>query len=130
MNETTSLFGFINLAVAVINCLNSIFNQDLQADKVIAKMLKSDKRWGKRDRGFIAENTYEIIRWKRLYAELAGVKEPYAKVDLWRLLSVRWVLQAYHYQLGMKFEVHLREESREVRRPPTTSAIVCSITDG
>jgi 16S rRNA (cytosine967-C5)-methyltransferase len=82
-----------NLAVAVVNCLDSIFNQNLQADKVIAKMLKSDKRWGKRDRGFIAENTYEIIRWKRLYAELAGVKEPFTKVDLWRLLSVRWVLQ-------------------------------------
>jgi 16S rRNA (cytosine967-C5)-methyltransferase len=28
-----------------------------------------------------------------LYAELAGVKEPFTKVDLWRLLSVRWVLQ-------------------------------------
>ena len=82
-----------NLAVAVISCLDSIFNQNLQADKVIAKMLKSDKRWGKRDRGFIAENTYEIIRWKRLYAELASVKEPFTKVDLWRLLSVRWVLQ-------------------------------------
>ena len=82
-----------NLAVAVISCLDSIFNQNLQADKVISKMLKSDKRWGKRDRGFIAENTYEIIRWKRLYAELASVKEPFAKVDLWRLLSVRWVLQ-------------------------------------
>jgi 16S rRNA (cytosine967-C5)-methyltransferase len=82
-----------NLAVAVIICLDSIFNQNLQADKVIAKMLKSDKRWGKRDRGFIAENTYEIIRWKRLYAELASVKEPFTKVDLWRLLSVRWVLQ-------------------------------------
>ena len=82
-----------NLAVAVISCLESIFNQNLQADKVISKMLKSDKRWGKRDRGFIAENTYEIIRWKRLYAELAGVKETFAKVDLWRLLSVRWVLQ-------------------------------------
>ena len=68
-----------NLAVAVISCLDSIFNQNLQADKVIAKMLKSDKRWGKRDRGFIAENTYEIIRWKRLYAELASVKEPFAK---------------------------------------------------
>ena len=68
-----------NLAVAVISCLDSIFNQNLQADKVISKMLKSDKRWGKRDRGFIAENTYEIIRWKRLYAELAGVKETFAK---------------------------------------------------
>ena len=119
-----------NLAVAVINCLNSIFNQDLQADKVIAKMLKSDKRWGKRDRGFIAENTYEIIRWKRLYAELAGVKEPYAKVDLWRLLSVRWVLQ------GIPLPAW-----DEVRRTPARRikgrfdglqqhrAIVCSITD-
>jgi len=36
-----------NLAVAVISCLDNIFNQNLQADKVIAKMLKSDKRWGK-----------------------------------------------------------------------------------
>ena len=78
-----------NLAVAVINCLDSIFNQGLQADKVIAKMLKSDKRWGKRDRGFIAENTYEIIRWKRLYGELAGVKEPFSNTSLWRLLSRR-----------------------------------------
>ena len=119
-----------NLAVAVISCLDSIFNQNLQADKVIAKMLKSDKRWGKRDRGFIAENTYEIIRWKRLYAELAGVKEPFAKVDLWRLLSVRWVLQ------GIPLP-----DWDEVRGTPARRikgkydglqkhrAIVCSITD-
>ena len=33
-----------NLAVAVINCLTSIFNQGKQADQVIAKMLKSDQR--------------------------------------------------------------------------------------
>ena len=119
-----------NLAVAVINCLNSIFNQDLQADKVIAKMLKSDKRWGKRDRGFIAENTYEIIRWKRLYAELAGVKEPYAKVDLWRLLSVRWVLQgiplpAWDEVRGTPARrIKGRFDGLQQHR-----AIVCSITD-
>ena len=119
-----------NLAVAVINCLNSIFNQDLKADKVIAKMLKSDKRWGKRDRGFIAENTYEIIRWKRLYAELAGVKEPYAKVDLWRLLSVRWVLQgiplpAWDEVRGTPARrIKGRFDGLQQHR-----AIVCSITD-
>ena len=119
-----------NLAVAVINCLNSIFNQDLQADKVVAKMLKSDKRWGKRDRGFIAENTYEIIRWKRLYAELAGVKEPYAKVDLWRLLSVRWVLQgiplpAWDEVRGTPARrIKGRFDGLQQHR-----AIVCSITD-
>ena len=119
-----------NLAVAVINCLNSIFNQDLQADKVVAKMLKSDKRWGKRDRGFIAENTYEIIRWKRLYAELAGVKEPYAKVDLWRLLSVRWVLQGI--PLPGWDEVRGTPARRIKGRFDGLQqhrAIVCSITD-
>ena len=119
-----------NLAVAVISCLDSIFNQNLQADKVIAKMLKSDKRWGKRDRGFIAENTYEIIRWKRLYAELAGVKEPFAKVDLWRLLSVRWVLQ------GIPLPAWDEVRGTPARRIKGKydglqqhRAIVCSITD-
>jgi len=119
-----------NLAVAVISCMDSIFNQNLQADKVIAKMLKSDKRWGKRDRGFIAENTYEIIRWKRLYAELAGVKEPFAKVDLWRLLSVRWVLQ------GIPLPAWDEVRGTPARRIKgkydglqQQRAIVCSITD-
>ena len=119
-----------NLAVAVISCLDSIFNQNLQADKVISKMLKSDKRWGKRDRGFIAENTYEIIRWKRLYAELAGVKETFAKVNLWRLLSVRWVLQ------GIPLPAWDEVRGTPARRIKGMydglqqhRAIVCSITD-
>ena len=119
-----------NLAVAVINCLNIIFNQNLQADKVISKMLNSDKRWGKRDRGFIAENTYEIIRWKRLYAELASVKEPFTKVGLWRLLSVRWVLQgiplpAWDEVRGTPARrIKGKFDSLQQHR-----AIVCSITD-
>lgn len=119
-----------NLAVAVINCLDSIFNQGLQADKVIAKMLKSDKRWGKRDRGFIAENTYEIIRWKRLYGELAGVKEPFSNTSLWRLLSVRLVLQ------GIPLPTWDEVRGTPARRIKGKydglqqyRAIVCSITD-
>ena len=119
-----------NLAVAVVSCLDSILNQNLQADKVITKMLKSDKRWGKRDRGFIAENTYEIIRWKRLYAEMASVKEPYAKVDLWRLLSVRWVLQGI--QIPAWDEVR-GTPSRRIKGKFDSlqehRAIICSITD-
>ena len=66
-----------NLVLGVIANLDAIFNQGLQADKVIAKTLKSNKRWGKRDRAFVAENTYEAIRWKRLYTEIAEVKAPF-----------------------------------------------------
>ena len=119
-----------NLAIAVVNCLEAIFNQGKQADKVIAKMLKSDKRWGKRDRGFIAQNTYEIIRWKRLYAELADVKEPFSNSNLWRLLSVRWVLQGIslppwdEVQKTPARRVKGKFDSLQKHR-----ALVCSITD-
>lgn len=85
-----------NLVLGVIANLDAIFNQGLQADKVIAKTLKSNKRWGKRDRAFVAENTYEAIRWKRLYAEIAEVKAPFSEEYLWRMLAVRWVLMGIH----------------------------------
>ncbi|WP_282135612.1 RsmB/NOP family class I SAM-dependent RNA methyltransferase [Seonamhaeicola maritimus] len=77
-----------NLCFAVIDGLTSIFNEDEYADKVIQKLLKRDKRWGSRDRGFVAETTYDIVRWKRLYAEIAEVKEPFDRDNLWRMFAV------------------------------------------
>ena len=77
-----------NLCYAVIDGLSSIFNDGEYADKVIQGLLKRDKRWGSRDRAFIAETTYEIVRWKRLYAEIAEVKAPFDRDKLWRLFAV------------------------------------------
>lgn len=77
-----------NLCFAVIDGLNLIFNESQYADKVIQQLLKRDKRWGSRDRGFIAETTYDIVRWKRLYAEIAEVKEPFDRDKLWRMFAV------------------------------------------
>jgi 16S rRNA (cytosine967-C5)-methyltransferase len=37
-------------------------NHGAYADKLIEKTLKTDKRWGSRDRSFIAETSYDIIR--------------------------------------------------------------------
>ncbi len=77
-----------NLVFAVIDTLKLIFNDNKYADKEIAKTLKRDKRWGSRDRSFIAETTYDIVRWKRLYAEIAEVKEPFSRANLFRLFAV------------------------------------------
>lgn len=77
-----------NLVFAVIDGLNEIFNKGAYADKVVQKLLKRDKRWGSRDRGFVAETVYEIVRWKRLYAEIAEVKDPYSRDNLWRIFAV------------------------------------------
>ena len=77
-----------NLCFAIIDGLTQIFNEDKYADKVIQQLLKRDKRWGSRDRGFVAETTYDIVRWKRLYAEIAEVKAPYDRDNLWRMFAV------------------------------------------
>jgi len=77
-----------NLCFAVIDGVLQVFNDGAYADKVIQTLLKRDKRWGSRDRGFVAETTYDIVRWKRLYAEIAEVKEPFSRDDAWRLFAV------------------------------------------
>ncbi len=77
-----------NLCFAVIDGLTQIFNDNQYADKVIQQLLKRDKRWGSRDRAFVAETTYDIVRWKRLYAEIAEVKPPFDRDNLWRLFAV------------------------------------------
>lgn len=84
-----------NLVYTTIDSLNAIFNEGEYADKVVARALKKDKRWGSSDRKFVAETIYEIVRWKRLYAEIAEVKEPYNRDDLWRMFATWAVLRGY-----------------------------------
>lgn len=93
-----------NLVLAVVKVLDGVFNQDLYADKTIEKILKLDKRWGSRDRGFIAETSYEIVRWKRLYIEIAEVKKPFKYQNLWRIFSVWAVLKGINLPNWKEFQ--------------------------
>ncbi|WP_445749287.1 RsmB/NOP family class I SAM-dependent RNA methyltransferase [Polaribacter sp.] len=82
-----------NLTFAVIDSIRDIFNAGEYADKAVEKALQRDKRWGARDRKFVAETIYDIVRWNRLYAEIAEVKVPYERDNIWRLFSVWCVLR-------------------------------------
>jgi 16S rRNA (cytosine967-C5)-methyltransferase len=84
-----------NLVYTTIDSLNAIFNESEYADKVVARALKKDKRWGSSDRKFVAETIYEIVRWKRLYAEIAEVKEPYDRDNIWRMFASWAVMRGY-----------------------------------
>lgn len=84
-----------NLVQATVDALHNIFNDGKYADQAIQKILKRDTRWGSRDRGFIAETTYDIVRYKRLYAEIANVNEPFKPADLWRMTAV-WIVLKGH----------------------------------
>lgn len=77
-----------NLVLAVIQALDLIYNEKEYADKVVQKTLKLDKRWGVRDRKFVAETIYDMVRWKRLYNEIAGTKGHYSRDNLWKNFAV------------------------------------------
>jgi 16S rRNA (cytosine967-C5)-methyltransferase len=76
---------------AVIEALQGIFKAGTYADRMIQQVLKADPRRGSRDRAFIAENTYEIVRWYRLLTAVAG-REPQSEADWWQLFGIHWIL--------------------------------------
>lgn len=72
---------------AVVQALDAIFGGKRYADKVIEKVLKQNPKWGARDRRFIAETTYDIVRWYLLFKRVADAKGD----DYWKLLGA-WCL--------------------------------------
>lgn len=97
-----------NLCNAVVEALNSIFNEEKYADKAIEYWLKSNPKWGARDRAFIAENTYEIVRWWRRLLILADLgyrdNQKYSYKQLWKVLGTWLVLQNYPLPDWEEFE--------------------------
>ncbi len=76
-----------NLCESVVQVLESIFIEKKYADKAIEKLLKQNPKWGARDRRFIAETTYDIVRWYRLFGYLTDAEEN----DFWKMLAA-WCL--------------------------------------
>ena len=83
---------FPNLVKAVVEVLSAIFEKNVQADKAIQNLLKSNPKWGSRDRRFLAETSYSVVRWYRLYYEILG-HVPISQESWWKILGIHWVLQ-------------------------------------
>lgn len=79
------------LMLALHRALQPIFNDRKQADKVIELTLKANKKWGARDRAFIAENTYEIVRWFRLLKFCTELPKVQTEQQWWDIV-VAWLL--------------------------------------
>ena len=72
------------LVEAVIIALTDIFKKNLYADKVVEYTLRSNPKWGARDRAFIAETIYNCVRHLRLYSYLRKKDETFNIADLKR----------------------------------------------
>lgn len=83
-----------NLVQAVVTALQTIFSEGRYADKVIQQLLKSNPKWGSRDRAFIAESVYEVVRWYRLLYTLFG-REPINEADWWKMFGVYYLVSGH-----------------------------------
>lgn len=113
------------MAEAVVQNLHFIFQENKYADKVIEKTLKSNPRWGARDRRFIAETTYDIVRWKRLYQTITHSGDS----DFWKWLAV-WIIQR-DFELAdwKEFSTINKKEIRTLLATEHPRAIQQSIPD-
>ena len=86
------------LVAATVEALQDIFVKNRQADRVVEQMLKSNKKWGARDRAFIAENVYETVRWWRLVKYAAQVEKAAESEDFWRLAGAWQLIKPLHLE--------------------------------
>lgn len=73
------------LAEACVSILREVFRNHRVLDRELAAAFEANRKWGKRDRSFIAETVFEVTRWRRLLAALAGCDEIRA------LCAAQWI---------------------------------------
>ena len=63
------------LAEAAAGIIKSVFRDHKVLDHALAAAFEENPKWGKRDRGFIAETAYEVVRWRRALGFVADSEE-------------------------------------------------------
>jgi 16S rRNA (cytosine967-C5)-methyltransferase len=84
-----------NLCDAIANGIDQIFIQGAYTHQVVEQLLLSNKKWGARDRNFIAEHLYSLVRYQRLYCYGAGIDEIISHTDIWKVLGVYFLDKGY-----------------------------------
>lgn len=72
----------------IATALSQIFNENRYSDKVLERLFKQNKQWGSRDRKFVAESVYDIVRYYRLLSHIAESKN-----NFWFITAVYLVLK-------------------------------------
>jgi len=87
-----------HLVENIVLAVEESFTTTTHADKVLERILKVQKKWGARDRRFVAESTYEIVRWWRYLGVLAGFDPTEITITrdhVWQIWAA-WCFKTYH----------------------------------
>ncbi len=110
------------LVKAVVHGLREVLLHGKQADTTVELMLNSNKNWGARDRHFIADNVYTIIRFKRLYEYCTNI-EASSEAALWQITGAKLGLEGAELNripefadIDLNTAVERAEKAKEIRK--------------
>ncbi len=77
------------LAEAAAGIVKSVFKEHKVLDHALAAAFEENPKWGRRDRSFIAETVFEVVRWRRALGFLADSEEANA------MCAAQWVRMGF-----------------------------------
>lgn len=77
------------LAEAAAEIVKLVFKERRVLDQVLAEAFEANGKWGKRDRSFIAETVFEVVRWRRALGFVADSEEANA------MCAAQWLRMGY-----------------------------------
>lgn len=108
--------------------LKRIFIENEKSDYVVPSLLRKNKKWGSRDRAFIAENTYEMVRNKRLVLHMISKEEVENESDLKPMIGA-WLLTKGYPGEGEFFEGLDPEQVMVKKEAVSDPAVQHSVSD-
>lgn len=81
------------LLLVLIQALESTLLNQQHADKVLEKTLKFNKQLGSRDRKWIAELFYNVVRWQRRLCYQLSLSQATNTKDLGNMVGLQWLVQ-------------------------------------
>jgi len=92
-----------NLAIGIHDALlETFFEKNKYADKVIERLLKANRKWGSQDRAVVSEIFYNIIRWKKRLEYYMG--EGVKPNNIYKLIVAYLLWSETNYKRFEEFE--------------------------
>ncbi len=118
-----------HLVQAVSEILENIFVDNYYADKVLEYHFKRNKKWGARDRRFVAESVYDIVRWSRRLWYAVDQEPFYNEKTAWLLIGAWMIAKKYDLPDWTEFQSLHRKQILDRYTKPSSLAIECSVPD-
>ncbi len=114
-----------HLCASTLELTKSVLVNHRVADHELAAAFEDNKKWGKRDRSFVAETLFETTRWRRALSYLVDSEETNS------LITAQWILMGFELPEWHKYNGLPPEEiiARQQTLPDQPRAVRQSIPD-